>query len=292
MIPTRPDLPSQRPTRRPIRGGAAGFVLLFLFVLAAAGAAPAAAQPVPDPMFQGFEPIGTFAVLVDGETVPGARVYQSDRARAILVMNAGLQQPILFNLRSRQTARVPIMSLAQRQDGSMDILADARLAPAGSFAVSADGATAELDGKTVALRQRESLTGHRRAEELIEYDPTYARGADDYSPNENLLAELRGRHEDGGQGIRVEVFFNSKCGVCKQMVPRIIKVDRVLEDSVVEFDYYGVPDSYEDPLMDEKDVDGVPTGIVYVDGKEVGRIVGGEWKVPELAIKNTISQSS
>jgi thiol-disulfide isomerase/thioredoxin len=263
-------------------------VLTVVTALALASAAPAAAQPTPDPMFQGFELVGTFAVLVDGETVSGARVFQSDRARAILVMNAGLQQPVLFNLRSRQLARVPIMSLAQRGDGSMDILADARLAPAGSFSVSADGATAELDGRTVALRQRESLTGHRRAEDLTEYDPSYARGADNYSPNENLLADLRSR----GGDIRIEVFFNSKCGVCKQMVPRIIKVDRVLEDSVVEFDYYGVPDSYKDPLMEERDISGVPTGIVYVDGKEVGRIVGGEWKIPELAIKNTISQSS
>jgi hypothetical protein len=36
----------------------------------------------------------------------------------------------------------------------------------------------------------------------------------------------------------------------------------------------------------------VPTGIVYVDGKEVGRIVGGEWQMPELAIKNVLIQKS
>lgn len=286
MTPTRPDSPTICTPRR--AAGLCALPLLALAVLLGSIAAPASAQPAPSPMFQDFELVGTFAVLVGGETVPDARVYQSERSRAILVMDAGIGQPVLFNLRSRQVAEVPIMSLAQRRDGSMDILAEARLAPVGTFSVGEDGATAELDGTTVALRQRESLTGHRNADDLTEYDPSYARGAERYSPNENLLADLKSQ----GKDIRVQVFFNSKCGVCKQMVPRIIKIDRVLEDSVVQFDYYGVPDSYDDPLMDEKDVSGVPTGIVYVDGEEVGRIVGGEWKVPELAIKNTILQSS
>ena len=61
---------------------------------------------------------------------------------------------------------------------------------------------------------------------------------------------------------------------------------------MVHFDYYGVPDTFKDPLMKEKGVDGVPTGIVYVDGKEVGRIIGGQWKIPELAIKNTLLKAS
>lgn len=251
-------------------------------------ATPATAQGAPDPLFKDFEQIGQFSLVIDGKVQEDADIFQSEAAGAILVMCSELDQPILFNLRSRQIAKVPIMSLAKRPSGDVDILADAPLVPAGTFSVGTDGASVNVDGRTVALEERASLTGAHQADELINYDPAYARGAASYSPNESLIQDLRGQDKD----IRVEVFFNSKCGVCKKMVPRIIKLDQVLEDDVVQFSYYGVPDSYKDPEMEKKDITGVPTGIVYVNGKEVGRIVGGQWKIPELAIKNTILKAS
>lgn len=268
---------------------------LLLVALTVVGAATALVAPAalraqtPDPMFQGFAPIGDFALVIDGETVKNPEIYQSDRARAILVMSPQLDQPVLFNLRSRQVQQVGLMSLAKRADGTIDVLAQADVRPIGSFSAGQDGATATIGGKTVSLTQRESLTGPQGPDDLISYDPSYGRLADQYTPNDMLLDSLRKADEP----VRVQVFFNSKCGVCKQMVPRIIKVDRVLSDDHVTFQYYGLPDAFEgDPIIEEKDVHGVPTGIVYRDGEEVGRIVGNEWKMPELAIKNTLTGRS
>jgi hypothetical protein len=34
----------------------------------------------------------------------------------------------------------------------------------------------------------------------------------------------------------------------------------------------------------------VPTGIVYVGGKEVGRIEGGEWSKPEQALREIVTK--
>lgn len=252
-----------------------------------AAAAPAAAQ-TPDPMFQGFEPVGSFALTVDGQGVPGAEIYQSERARAILVLSSHLEAPVLVNLRSRRAETVGFMSLAKRPDGSIDVLADAPIQPLAALEVGGDGVSFPYQGKTVALTNRESLTGRQSAEALTDYDPSYAREAEAYQPNRSLVAEL----EKEKTPVRVQVFFNSKCGVCKQMVPRIIKLDQTLDGSKIAFDYYGVPDSYKDPELEKKDVHGVPTGIVYVNGKEVGRIVGNEWRVPELAIKNVLNQRS
>lgn len=277
-------------TLRTLRGlpAVALLALLVVPVGAVLSAHPAAAQGAPDPLFKDFEQIGQFALVIDDQVQENAEIFKCDAAGAILVMCPTLEQPILFNLRSRQIAKVPIMSLAQRPGGTVDILADASLVPAGTFSVGSEGASVNVDGRTLALTERESLTGARQADELLDYDPAYARGAKSYSPNETLIQDLRGQDKE----IRVEVFFNSKCSVCKQMVPRIIKLDQVLEDDVVEFSYYGVPDSYKDPEMEKRDITGVPTGIVYVNGKEVGRIVGGQWKIPELAIKTTILKAS
>lgn len=278
----RTDFPSTR------RSAITALTLTLVGIFAVAGwvAAPAHAQ-VPDPMFQDFEPVGSFALSVDGAAVPKAEIYQSERASAILVMTSKLGSPVMVNLRSRQVEEVSLMSLAKRPDGTIDILADAPIQPVGTFAVQDDGITFSYGGKQVALSTRESLTGEQSAAALLEYDPSYARGADSYEPNSNLVAELEKRSEP----IRVQVFFNSKCGVCKEMVPRIIKLERTLDAENIEFDYYGVPDSYSgDDEMERKDVSGVPTGIVYVNGREVGRIVGGQWRIPELAIKNLLIQ--
>ncbi len=268
----------------PARLAAAVFVLAVLL----AGLAPAGAQ-VPDPMFSDFEPVGSYSLEVGGQAVPSAEIYQSERARAILVMSSKLDGPVLVNMRSRQVESVALMSLAKRSDGSIDVLADAPIQPVSAFEVLENGVSFSFGGKSVQLLARESLTGRQTAQSLLEYEPAYERAAASYEPNGSLVAELEKRTDP----IRVQVFFNSKCGVCKQMVPRIIKLDRTLDSSNIEFDYYGLPDSYSgDEEMDRKGVTGVPTGIVYVKGREVGRIIGGDWRIPELAIKNALNGRS
>lgn len=265
---------------RTLRSAALAFALVALTAFGAAGA------QVPDPMFSDFEPVGAYTLSIGGQEVSGADIYQSERARAILVMTSKLEGPVLVNLRSRQVESVGLMSLAKRKDGSIDILADAPIQPVSAFEVLENGVKFSYGGKAVELLARESLTGRQSAKALVEYEPAYARAAASYEPNANLVAELEKRKEP----VRVQVFFNSKCGVCKQMVPRIIKLDRTLDSSNIEFDYYGLPDSYSgDEEMERKGVTGVPTGIVYVGGKEVGRIIGGDWRIPELAIKNVLN---
>lgn len=269
-----------------LRSAAAVCAAGLLFLLGAVP--PAAGQGTPDPLFRDFELVGTFALSIDGETAPQAEIYQSERARAILILGSELDSPLVVNLRSRRVEQVSFMSLAKRQDGSIDILADAQLQPVGGLDVQEDGVRFSVGGRELALSSRESLTGPQSAQALTEYDPSYARGAEQYQPNGSLVEQLN----DLSRPVRVQVFFNSKCSACKQMVPRIIKLDQVLEDSAVEFDYYGAPDDYNDPELDAKGVSGVPTGIVYVGGEEVGRISGGEWRVPELAIKNVVNEAS
>lgn len=272
---------------RPIQH-AKSLALVLTAALALAGATTPLAAQTPDPMFQGFEPVGSFALSIGGEAVPGAEIYQPERARAILVISSELDTPVLVNLRSRRAETVGFMSLAKRPSGSIDVLADAAIRPLAALEASAEGVSFTYQGKSVALNNRASLTGRQSAEALTEYDPGYARKAETYEPNRSLVAEL----EKQDAPVRVQVFFNSKCGVCKEMVPRIIKLDQTLESSKVSFDYYGAPDTYKDPELEKKDVHGVPTGIVYVNGKEVGRITGNEWRVPELAIKNVLNQRS
>ena len=268
-----------RPSTRQFLSVALGFAALL-------GLAGTATAQEADATLRDFEPVGEIALKIDGEVVPGAEVYQSSRARAILVLSSELAEPLLFNQRSRQVEAVGFMSLAKRPDGTMDILADAALTPKAPFEVGATGFSATVGGKQLALEARASLTGPQSAAALKEYDPGYVRSASAYSPNQKLVDQLKGRSEP----VRVRVFFNSKCSVCKQMVPRVIRVQEALEGSKIQFEYYGLPDQFsEDPIAARLNVHGVPTGIVYVGGKEVGRIVGGRWRTPELALTNVLN---
>lgn len=258
----------------------------FVAALALVSVAGLEAQQADDTL-RDFEPAGDFDVQIDGETLDSAEIYFSKKARAVLVIAPDLAEPLLFNYRSQRVETVGFMSLAKRDNGNMDILASADVTPKGRFTAGEDGLRYQADGQTVALVPRASLTGPQTAASLQEYDENYRRGARAYSPNDQLVRRLRGTADD----VRIRVFFNSKCSVCKQMVPRVLSVDRALDGSKIDFDYYGVPDSYDDPEYKRLDLHGVPTGIVYVNGKEVGRIVGANWRSPELAISNVLSGS-
>ncbi len=279
-------MPIPRPTSSPRHPGLrpASLAAALLLGLLGLAAPPLSAQPAPDPFLQGFEPIGTYSLSIDGKVEPRAEVYQSERARAFLLLGSGVEQPLLVDLRSRQVEAVGIMSLAKRGDGSIDILADAAVTPRGPFQIAGSGVSFKTGGHEYQLAERASLVGPHKAAELTAYDPSYARGAAAYRPNPSLVSEL----DKESQPVRVQVFFNSKCPHCRLMVPRIIKLQETLDNPKITFDYYGVPDSFKDPVMEAKDVHGTPTGIVYVKGKEVGRIVGEGWKSPELAIKNVL----
>jgi hypothetical protein len=77
------------------------------------------------------------------------------------------------------------------------------------------------------------------------------------------------------------------------MVPRIMKLAEQLEGSQINFDFYGLPRGITgDPEATRVDIHAVPTGVIYRSGKEIGRIEGAGWRVPELAINNLLVNPS
>ena len=77
------------------------------------------------------------------------------------------------------------------------------------------------------------------------------------------------------------------------MVPRIMKLAEKLEGSKISFDFYGLPRGIvSDPEATRVDIHAVPTGVIYREGREIGRIEGAGWKVPELALNNLLINPS
>jgi|CXWL01.1.fsa_nt_gi thiol-disulfide isomerase/thioredoxin len=254
-----------------------------LGLVAALALAPLAGAQELDPMFRDFEPTGDYVLKVDGKDV-AAEIYQSEVARSILIVSAAVPGPAMFNLQSRQLEAVPKDGFVKSADGDVDFKADTAITPVGPFTI-AESLSLQWAGKAVELAVRASLTGLHSRSDIVAYSPSYGQKAKSYQPAPDFLTALKSE----SRAVRVRVYFNSKCQVCKQMVPKVLKLEELLAGTKWTFEYYGFPDRFsDDPVSEQANVHSVPTAVVFVDGKEAGRIAGGSWKLPEMTLKNLL----
>jgi thiol-disulfide isomerase/thioredoxin len=270
----------KKPIPTPLRAVLAGLALAML------AAAPAAAQQA-DAVLRDFQPTGDYLLEVAGQDAPAAEIYQSDRVPAFLIVTAALPSPTLLLPREGSVQTVSIMKLAKRGSGSVDILADAELSLVGRFRLEGEEVLFAVDGRQVKLKPRPYLLGSQSVGAMLDYSPEYRRRAGAYRPDSTALAALDGH----AQPVRVLVYFGSWCSFCKQYVPLLLKVAEELEGSRVAFEFYGLPRTgfNDDPRAQRDDVHAVPTGIVFVGGREAGRIEGAEWQRPEQALRRIVS---
>lgn len=258
--------------------------LAVLVVGLLCAAASVGAQQV-DSLFQGFEPTGKFVLELDGQPAQ-AKIYLSDRAGAYLVMGPAMSSPLLINARGGTLESVSLLKVAPQDDGTIDLLADASFETLGRFRVDADKVRFDYKGQSAVLKQKPSLLGGQKAQALIEHDPGYGLVADRYQPAAGDVQALRAEARD----VKVAVYFGSWCPVCGRLVPNLIRLERELDGSAVGFRYHGLPKPMsDDPVTQELDIHGVPTAIVYVGGREVGRMQGRELMTPESSLRKMLA---
>lgn len=255
--------------------------LVLLLSLPAAGTA--AAQGVPaDAIFRDFRPTGDYRLEVEGEAVPRAQIYFSERAGAILILTRRLPAPVLISPRGRSVETVDLMKVDKRPEGVVHLLADAVMRSQGGFRLVDGDVHFSVEGTRATLKRRPDVLGQLSLAGMREEKPDYHRRESLYEPSERAMATLRSEQRD----VRVRIFFGTWCPFCTEVVPSVMRVADELEGSRVAVDFYGLPrDFSQDPITERLDLHSVPTGIVYVGGREVGRLTGAEvWHAPEEAI--------
>lgn len=238
----------------------------------------------PDAVLSDFQRIGEYVVVVDGKEVPSAEIYQTEKAPAILVIASPLPSPVLLSPRGGTVETLNMMKVAKRPDGTIDLLADAVLAPQGRFQVLGEDVEFAVGGKKVRLKARPPLIGLANAGQLRAYSPSYVRGAAAYRPDGRAIAALK----KSAAPVKVRVVFGTWCPHCKQYVPNMLKVEEQLRGSKISFEYVGIPRDFSGQDVKRLNVKEVPTGIVYVNGKEVGRLGRTEWEKPEAALSRIL----
>jgi thiol-disulfide isomerase/thioredoxin len=272
------SLPTRRRAPAPAWKAAAAALLSGLVALAPA---PAAGQRVaPDHVLRDFEPIGDYVLMINGKQVP-AEIYLSQRAAAILVMSSAFLSPVLLTPGLGVAQTVNLMKVQKKPDGSVDLLSDAVLSTQGALDVQDEGVHFKADGISATLATTPPLLGLRRAEEVTAHNPEYLPRAASYTPNPQAVAALKKEPRP----VTVRIFYGSWCPHCREIVPHVIKLEQQLRGAKIHFEYFGLPPNFgkEQPAI-QNNIKAVPTGIVSLGGKEIGRIADNAWTSPETAL--------
>jgi thiol-disulfide isomerase/thioredoxin len=257
----------------------------LLLAAAAATAAPALRAQVPsDAVLRGFQKIGDYMLVVNGKEDKGGEIYQNDRIPAYLILGTALPSPVLLTPRAGTVETVQQMKVVKQKDGTVDLLADATLAPQGKFQMQDQNVVFTSEGRKVSLTPKPPLLGLKRSADLKSYSPDYVRTAQVYAPNAATIAALRKVE----QPATVRVFFGSWCPHCKQIVPQILKIEDQLGGSKIRFEYYGLPRDFKDPEVKRLSIKAVPTAVVYVNGRVAGRLEGNDWNTPEASLSRVL----
>jgi len=273
---------------RSIRNPLARRALLGLLPLTCLLAAlPAAAQVGADAVLKDFQVVGDYDFEVAGKILKHAEIYFSENAVAYLVMAPELDSPLMISPRSRAVESVHLMSVLKRDAGTVDILADAQLEPVGPFQIAGGEVHFKLAGQDAGLKLKPWLLGRHPGAQLKEHNPEYAFKASRYLPDSGDVERLR----QVAGGVRVRVYFGSWCPVCKRFVPGFLRLEEALAGAPIEFEYYGLPQPLsEDPESERAGIHGVPTVVVFVDGKEIGQLSGQELAAPEAALSALLAK--
>lgn len=286
-LPTLPSSPALSPFRSLARfGRALACCLAAALCLAGPWSPPLAAQ-LQEPQFQGLAPVGDFQVRVDGELAEDAQIYRGARPPAILIMTSALPAPTLLVPGQGGVQTLNLMKLAKRSNGTIDVLPGATLAPQGSFQMEGQTLEFTVEGQRVRLEEKPPLLGLHGTGDLKSYSSNYEEGAAEYTPDSGLLSRLKSEEKP----VRVRIFFGTWCPLCSRTVPHIVRLADELEGSQIDFEFYGLPRGFGDePEAAKHGVTAVPTGIVFVDGKEAGRIQGNSWLRPEQVLQDILSK--
>jgi thiol-disulfide isomerase/thioredoxin len=262
---------------------------LLLLLASAPGAARAQATPS-DSVLRGFQRSGIRVLVVNGQEDKGAEIYLNESIPAYLILPSALS-PILLTPRAGKIETVSREKVVRQKDGSADLLADAVLTPQGGFKVEGDKVTFTSEGKQAVLAPNPPLLGLKTNVDLKAHQPEYARKAEAYTPDPAALQALK----KTAKPVTVRVFFGSWCPFCREHVPLLLKVQDQLRTSdatsKIHFEYYGMPHEFSNPEWKRLNIKTVPTAIVSVNGREIGRMEAADWDVPEASLAKLLAAS-
>jgi hypothetical protein len=130
----------------------------------------------------------------------------------------------------------------------------------------------------------EDLVGPVGRGAVLEHCPSWRGHVAAYQPRPVALEELRTLAREP----LIEVYFGSWCSDSEVHVSEFFKVLDLLDSPLVRTAYIGIPKdkAQRAPFLQGRDILKLPTFIVLIGGREVGRIV----ETPERSIEEDLAR--
>ena len=260
-----------------------GCALLLGFLPGGFGAAQA--DDKPHATLQDFQLSGQYVLHVDGKLVSAAEIYHSKRGAAYLIVTDAFEQPVLVLQRTRRVEGVEAEALLEPDGGGFDVSADATTCDHGAFRLVGTDVVFKVQESDARLKPRPPLTGTHWSKKIVEHSPEYARAAKTYRPDPAQMKVLA----DSEMEARVQIFFGTWCSFCNKFLPNTLKVEEELKKSGtrITFEFHGLPPppaAWVTKEATKMRVKRLPTGLIFVDGRQVGRLEGNDWIKPERSL--------
>lgn len=115
------------------------------------------------------------------------------------------------------------------------------------------------------------LVGKLSKEEILKHFPDWQEEASSYFPKLEMIEKLNSIDYN----IKIECFLGTWCSDSKEHVSSYFKIMEMADNLLISSTYIGIPRDKESrkPFIQGKNIEKVPTFIVYINGQERGRII-------------------
>lgn len=212
----------------------------------------------------------TYRLEIDGVVSTGARLFSASGRPSLLIIAPEMKQPLVIQIDGREVYKTQAAEIAPGPVPTQVLLADSAIqGPADPFTRDGDAVVFFQQGRKVRIAPRPPIIGPVTTEELLRQLPIYRKGMDEYAaaPSDTIYLKTYKK------AVEVRVFFGTWCPHCRVLVPMFLKAMEETANPNIRVSLVGMPmPPFGDyPAAKENKIEGVPTFVVFSEGKEVGR---------------------
>lgn len=133
-----------------------------------------------------------------------------------------------------------------------------------------------------AVPAQDELLGPLSRESILEQHPDWQAVAAAYQPKPDCVEKLRALARE----VKIEIYLGTWCSDSKDHVSAFFKVMEMADTPLVRTACVGIPEEKgkRAAYYQGRDIVKLPTFLIFVDGREVGRIV----ETPERSVEEDL----
>ncbi len=264
-------------------------LVLAVIAVPLLGSLDATGKPNRHPELRDFLRTGKYAVHLEGAEVQDAKLYHSAPSAAYLIVADVFDTAILVMPRTGCVETVAADEMKIQEDGSIDLIVDATPCRLGKFRLEGADVVFRVKDATARLTPKPPLIGTHWSAQVLEHSPEYGQAAKVYRPDMASVEALANSKAEA----RVQIFFGTWCSFCNRFLPNTLKLEEELKKrgSSISFEFHGLPAppaAWVTPEATRYQVTKLPTGFVFVNDRQVGRLEGNDWIRPEVALARVL----